>query len=158
MGHDTWVSKHITIQVVISMFVLSVSLSLSVIIALRGKSHMSYLTHLMTNITQSLSRYIHTNISLSVTIVLRVSVQEITIYLLICIFHQVSAMKFSSLLQCKAAFSDLSTCRNLFWLLLPQNSSNHQEIKRIIIAFSSRTKCTHQFSKNKLVPDFLTQN
>jgi len=50
-GHDTQVSEHVTIQVVASAFVLSVPLSLSVTTALRGKSHMNYLTHLTTNIT-----------------------------------------------------------------------------------------------------------
>jgi hypothetical protein len=51
VGHDTWVSEHVTIQVVASTFVLSVPLSLSVTTVLRGKSHMNYLTYLTTNIT-----------------------------------------------------------------------------------------------------------
>jgi hypothetical protein len=51
VGHDTRVSEHVTIQVVVSMFVLSIPLSLSVTIALRGKLHMNYLTYLTTNIT-----------------------------------------------------------------------------------------------------------
>src|SRR5216683_254538 len=49
----------------------------------------------------------------------------------------------SHVVWCKAALSGLSTCRIVFWLLLPQISSKCHEIKRSSIAFNSRTKCTH---------------
>ena len=41
-----------------------------------------------------------------------------------------------------------------FWFLLPQNSSNCNEIKGILIAFNNRTKLTRYISEKKIAPYF----
>ena len=46
------------------------------------------------------------------------------------------------LLQCKVAFSNLSSNPNLFWPLLPQNSTVFRETKCNRVAFNSRIELT----------------